>query len=145
MTGADDLHAYYEHGEEVDRLDEPFGQVEFLRTTEVLSEHLPPAPAVVADVGGGPGRYALWLAGLGYDVHHRDLVPLHVEQLRQRTAVAGSTPRSPTREPSTFRTSSVDAVLLLGPLYHLPDEPTGCRRWPRPGGWAGPAPSWWPQ
>ena len=25
------------------------------------------------------------------------------------------------------------------------DEPTGCRRWPRPGGWAGPAPSWWPR
>jgi len=26
---------------------------------------LPPAPAVVADIGGGPGRYALWLASLG--------------------------------------------------------------------------------
>lgn len=83
MSGADDLHAHYEQGAEADRLDEPFGQVEFLRTTEVLSEHLPPAPAVVADVGGGPGRYALWLAGLGYDVHHRDLVPLHVDQLRR--------------------------------------------------------------
>lgn len=83
MSGADDLHAHYEQGAEADRLDEPFGQVEFLRTTEVLSEHLPAAPAVVADVGGGPGRYALWLAGLGYDVHHRDLVPLHVDQLRR--------------------------------------------------------------
>jgi ubiquinone/menaquinone biosynthesis C-methylase UbiE len=26
--------------------------------------HLPPPPATVADIGGGPGRYALWLADL---------------------------------------------------------------------------------
>jgi hypothetical protein len=31
---------------------------------------------MVADIGGGPGRYALWLASLGYQVEHRDLVPL---------------------------------------------------------------------
>lgn len=120
MSGADDLHAYYERGEEVDRLDEPVGQVEFLRTTEVLSEHLPLAPAVVADVGGGPGRYALWLAGLGYDVHHRDLVPLHVEQLRgsdggDRVDSAVADARA-----LDLPDASVDAVLLLGPLYHLP-------------------------
>ena len=145
MSGADDLHAYYEQGEEVDRLDEPAGQVEFLRTTEVLSEHLPPAPAVVADVGGGPGRYALWLAGLGYDVHHRDLVPLHVEQLRAATAVAGSTPRSPTRGPSTCRTRRSTRCCCSGRCTTWPREPTGCRRWPRPGGWPGPAHSWWPR
>ena len=146
MSGTDDLHAYYEHGEEVDRLDEPFGQVEFLRTTEVLSEHLPPAPAVVADVGGGPGRYALWLAGLGYDVHHRDLVPLHVEQLR------GSGRRWPGRlrgrrraSPRPRRTRRSTRCCCSGRCTTCPDEPTGCRRWPRPGGWAGPAPSWWPQ
>src|SRR5947207_2261465 len=43
-----------------------------------------------ADIGGGPGRYALWLASLGYQVEHRDLTPLHVEQLMAGTAgVAG--------------------------------------------------------
>jgi hypothetical protein len=26
--------------------------------------HLPPPPATVADIGGGPGRYPLWLADL---------------------------------------------------------------------------------
>jgi SAM-dependent methyltransferase len=139
MSGTDDLHAHYEQGEEVDRLNEPFGQVEFLRTTEVLSEHLPLAPAVVADVGGGPGRYALWLAGLGYDVHHRDLVPLHVEQLRgtdggDRVDSAVADARA-----LDLADASVDVVLLLGPLYHLPGRAdrvqalTEARRVGRPG------------
>jgi SAM-dependent methyltransferase len=119
MSGADDLHAYYEQGEEVDRLDEPAGQVEFLRTTEVLSEHLPLAPAVVADVGGGPGRYSLWLAGLGYDVHHRDLVPLHVEQLRGSDRGGRVDSAVADARALDLPDASVDAVLLLGPLYHL--------------------------
>ena len=120
MSGADDLHAYYEQGEEVDRLDEPFGQVEFLRTTEVLSARLPPVPAVVADVGGGPGRYSLWLAGLGYDVHHRDLVPLHVEQLRATDGSGRVDSAVADARALDLPDASADAVLLLGPLYHLP-------------------------
>jgi SAM-dependent methyltransferase len=75
------MQAHYARGDEHGRLDNPAGQVEFNRTVEMLGEWLPPAPAVVADIGGGPGRYTLWLAERGYTVHHRDLVPLHVEQL----------------------------------------------------------------
>jgi SAM-dependent methyltransferase len=120
MTDSRDLHDYYERGEERDRLDEPFGQVEFLRTTEVVAEHLPPAPAVVADVGGGPGRYALWLAGLGYDVRHRDLVPLHVEQLRGSDTDGRIDSTVADARALDLPDDSVDAVLLLGPLYHLP-------------------------
>ena len=37
-----------------------------------LEEHLPTAPAAVLDVGGGPGRYAIELAGRGYDVTFED-------------------------------------------------------------------------
>jgi hypothetical protein len=47
----------------------------------VRGGRLPPPPAVIADIAGGPGRYALWLASLGYQVEHRDLMPLHVTQL----------------------------------------------------------------
>jgi ubiquinone/menaquinone biosynthesis C-methylase UbiE len=48
----------------------------------LLERYLPPAPAIVADIGGGPGRYAIWLAERGYHVHLVDPVPLHVEQAR---------------------------------------------------------------
>ena len=47
---------------------------------ELIARHLPAVPAVVYDVGGGPGGYACWLAKQGYEVHLVDPVPLHVEQ-----------------------------------------------------------------
>jgi SAM-dependent methyltransferase len=125
MTDPQDLgplHAYYERGEEADRLAEPLGQVEYLRTLEVLVEHLPAAPAVVADVGGGPGRYALELADWGYDVVHRDLVPLHVEQLRTADPAGRIDSAVGDARSLDLGDDSMDAVLLLGPLYHLEDR-----------------------
>jgi SAM-dependent methyltransferase len=135
------LRAYYERGREQDRLSDPQGDLEFTRTTEILLRALPPAPAVVADIGGGPGRYALWLAGLGYQVEHRDLMPLHVSQL---TAAAAGRPGIRTAVADAreldLPDQSVDAVLFLGPLYHLTEQPERVRalreaaRVVRPGG-----------
>jgi SAM-dependent methyltransferase len=111
---------YYDRGRELGRLDEPRGQLEFERTKEIILRHLPPPPAIVADIAGGPGRYALWLAGLGYQVRHRDLMPLHVSQLRE---AAGDDARVQSAVADArdldLPSRSADAVLLLGPLYHL--------------------------
>ncbi len=125
MTGVEDanlaeLSAHYSRGEERGRLTAGGGLLEFTRTTEILLRRLPALPALVADIGGGPGRYALWLAGQGYRVEHRDLMPLHVRQLAQdadghaglRTAVGDA-------RDLDLGDACVDAVLLLGPLYHL--------------------------
>jgi ubiquinone/menaquinone biosynthesis C-methylase UbiE len=114
------MQAFYERGEERDRL-ATWAWLEFARTQELLLRHLPPPPARVLDVGGGPGAYAAWLAGLGYDVHLVDPVPLHVEQAHavanetgaRFTAAVGDARRLAEEE------SSFAAVLLLGPLYHL--------------------------
>jgi len=114
------LHAYYARGEERERLAQSRGVVEFERTKELVLRRLPGPPSVVADIGGGPGRYSLWLAGRGHRVEHRDLVPLHVEQLR---AEAGPGPGIRTAVGDArdldLGDAAVDAVLLLGPLYHL--------------------------
>jgi SAM-dependent methyltransferase len=115
------LHQHYELGLEEPRLDQPLGSVEFARTLEVAARVLPPPPAaVVADIGGGPGRYALELAGRGYTVVHRDLVPLHVEQLRGSDGGGRVDSAVADARALDLPAASVDAVLLLGPLYHLP-------------------------
>lgn len=116
-VGAEDMQAYYARGEEHDRLARGTGRVELLRTTEVIGRTLPPPPAIVADIGGGPGRYTDWLVGLGYDVVHRDLVADHVDDVASRHP--GLDTRVGDARELDVADASVDAVLLLGPLYHL--------------------------
>ncbi|NMP22711.1 class I SAM-dependent methyltransferase [Sulfobacillus harzensis] len=117
------LTSYYAQKMEQGRLDGPKGIIEFERTREIIHRHLPPLPATVADIGGGPGRYTVWLAELGYHVEHRDLIALHVDQvrtiLRDRPELSVHTAVGDACE-LDLAAHSVDAVLLLGPLYHLP-------------------------
>jgi ubiquinone/menaquinone biosynthesis C-methylase UbiE len=81
---------------------------------------------VVADVGGGPGRYAVWLAERGYQVHLIDPVPLHIEQaaaaakIRPMASLASAEAGDARALPLSDQ--SVDVVLLLGPLYHLTER-----------------------
>lgn len=116
------MHEHYELGEEADRLSRSgAGRVEFERTQEIVLRHLPPPPARIADIGGGPGRYSLWLASLGYAVVHRDFVSSHVEELRAAADAYGSVIESAVGDARSLDLADarVDAVLLLGPLYHL--------------------------
>jgi len=115
------LHRHYERGLEQPRLDEALGSVELARTLEIALRVLPHAPALVADIGGGPGRYTLELARRGYTVVHRDLVPLHVEQLTAASLALADRVQTAVGDARNLDLDdgSVDAVLLLGPMYHL--------------------------
>ena len=93
---------------------------------EIVTRYLPPPPAVVLDIGGGSGPYACWLAKAGYEVHLVDPVDLHIEQAKE---ASNQQPEHPIASISLgdaralrFSSTSVDAVLLLGPLYHLIDQ-----------------------
>jgi ubiquinone/menaquinone biosynthesis C-methylase UbiE len=142
MADEHDIAAYYERGDEQGRLTD-WGRLEFLRTRELLARHLPAPPAVVLDVGGGAGAYALPLAREGYDVHLLDPVALHVEQARAasagQTAPLASAAVGDARE-LPFEDASADVVLMLGPLYHLTEAADRdralheARRALRPGG-----------
>jgi ubiquinone/menaquinone biosynthesis C-methylase UbiE len=122
VSADDELSHYYGRGEEEGRLAGPF-RLEFARTQELLRRFLPAPPAMVLDVGGGPGSYAAWLADRGYEVELLDPIELHVEQARARgvSAHMGDARELP------FADAAADAVLLLGPLYHL-QEPADRRR-----------------
>ncbi len=136
------LRAYYSLGKEEGRLGAGLGAVEFERTQEVVLRHLPSKPAMVADIGSGPGRYALWLASLGYEVLLRDIVPLHIEQALTAARDAGVSIDAQVGDARLLDLPDgcADAVLLLGPMYHLPDaaDRERClreaRRVLRPGG-----------
>ena len=119
-----EIAAHYAEVSERDRLG-PWS-LERVRTWELLLRHLPPAPAVVLDVGGAAGVYALPLAGRGYQVHLVDPVAVHVEQARRASDRQPRTPLASATVGDARRLergdASVDAVLLLGPLYHLTDR-----------------------
>lgn len=135
--------AGYTAGAETGRLRRGLGLIEFARTKELLLETLPPPPSVIYDIGGAYGEYAFWLTGMGYEVHLFDLVEAHISMARDHdkafdcplaaavTADARNIPRA---------AASADAILLLGPLYHLPERAernrclTECHRLLKPGG-----------
>jgi len=114
---------YYEGYDEQGRLDRSGGRVEFLRTQHLIRRYLSAPPAVVLDVGGAAGRYACWLAREGYAVHLIDPVPLHVQQAQAASDVQPGTPIASCgvgdARDLSFDDAAADAVLLLGPLYHL--------------------------
>jgi SAM-dependent methyltransferase len=128
-----DIRAYYDRGGERTRLD---GSLELLRTKVLLERLLPAPPASVLDVGGAFGVYATWLAERGHQVKVVDPVPLHVESARADGIAAELGDARELTEPDESR----DAVLLLGPLYHLLDRAdrirafAEARRVVRPGG-----------
>jgi SAM-dependent methyltransferase len=88
---------------------------------EVIGRTLPATPAVIGDIGGGPGRYTDWLVEQGYRVVHRDLVAHHVDQVRGRHGDAVDAAVGDARS-LDLDDGSLDAVLLLGPLYHLEER-----------------------
>lgn len=120
MSLPGEIAEFYARGAEQARLiDDPDGQLEFLRTQVLLDRLLPPPPAAIADVGGGAGIHAAPLAERGYEVHLIDPVPLHVEQasgLGLASAAVGDARQLP------FADGQLDAAILLGPLYHLPER-----------------------
>jgi ubiquinone/menaquinone biosynthesis C-methylase UbiE len=135
---------HYSEVDESSRLRTGWFQLEQARTQELILRHLPPTPATIVDAGGGAGTYACWLAQRGYHVHLIDPVPKHVEQARAASAQQPQYPLASAEIGDARRLAhadeTADAVLLLGPLYHLVEreDRLAClreaRRVLRPGG-----------
>lgn len=120
------VRSYYDdHAEhEWQRLDSD--RTEFALTMRALREHLPPPPADLLDIGGGPGRYAIELTRVGYRVTLADISESELRVAELKAAEAGVALHrllaADARRLDAFAAASFDAVLMLGPLYHILEE-----------------------
>lgn len=115
---APEILDYYTRGGEESRLRYGAGRLELWRTQDILRRVLPEPGGRLLDVGGGSGVHAEWLAADGWQVEVVDPVPLHVAQAG---ALPGVAARLGDVRALHGEDASVDVVLLLGPLYHLPE------------------------
>jgi SAM-dependent methyltransferase len=115
---------HYATGYEATRLlGSAHGELERVRTQEIIARLLPATPARVLDIGGAAGAYSLWLLDLGYEVRLIDALPLHAE------LAAKAFNDHPNRRLASARVgdarqleesdATADVVLVMGPLYHL--------------------------
>lgn len=105
-------------------------RTEFAITCRVLADHLPPPPGRVFDIGGGPGRYSLHLTRLGYRVTLLDLSQRCLDLAMEKAIAEGIYLPQPIQGNAVALPDNAldagenfndlfDAVLLMGPLYHL--------------------------
>lgn len=137
------IRSYYESRAEEERLERGASCLEAVRTRALIERYLRPAPATVIDVGGAAGAYAVWLTEKGYQVHLIDPVVRLVDEAKRRSQDSGhelgSYQVGDARD-LPFADASADAVLMLGPLYHLTSTQerllalSEARRVLRPGG-----------
>ena len=119
VTIDEQVRRHYELHDEAQRLWQPgLGTLTRLRTWDIFDRHLPPSGRV-ADVGGGPGTHARHLAERGYEVVLVDPLPRHVEQAARTGAAAGVSCLLGDARALPLPDASAEAVLMLGPLYHL--------------------------
>lgn len=96
---------------------------EFEITRQMLHRHL--KKGSVLDIGGGPGRYSLYLASLGYDVTLLDLSDGNIQLAKEKARELGVKIKAfpcDARDLFGLNLGEYDNVLLMGPLYHLFQE-----------------------
>jgi len=105
---------------------DPYHGLEFLTTMTFIQKVLPPSGRIL-DAGGGPGRYAIEFAHLGYYVTLLDLVPEMLKKAKtqlRRLQLEGrvSLLEGSICDLSNFKNNRFDAVLCLGgTLSHVTD------------------------
>ena len=114
------LSNYYSNYDENGRLEQKYGQVEFLTTMRYIEKYLAPSANII-EIGAGTGQYSKTIAEMGFtiesvellqsniDIFKENLKPDHKIRLSQGNAL----------DLSEFNNECFDITLLLGPMYHL--------------------------
>ena len=127
MTAFNRVRAYYAAYNEWDRLSTPEGRIEYDLTCELLETRINPGSRVL-DLGGGPGRYTVYLAGKGHQVTLADLSPALLDIARGKIDAHGvgenveDVREVNATDLSDYPDDHFDAALCFGPYYHLTDK-----------------------
>lgn len=128
-TNIDSLMMAYDAGveDELIRLSvKPEGRAEFEVICSMLDKFISPN-AVVYDIGAGPGRYAEYLLNKACRVAAIDISEKSLKAFKQRINGHFKENMLFSRQCCAtqlqwLESHSADAILLMGPLYHLVDE-----------------------
>lgn len=106
---------------------------------QLLLPRLPPAPAMLADLGCGTGSLSVLLAAAGHTVTGLDLAPEMVKAARAKALAAGVRARFVVSDAAApaLPARRFDAVIARHVLWAMPDLDVALDRWIRllrPGG-----------
>lgn len=123
MDDISDIQSYYDEAVERELVRLERHQLERDITWRYLEKYLP-STGTVLDIGAGAGAYALELARRGYAVTAVDISPKLLEVCQKRVVDEGLEGKvtflvADARDLTDAAGSAFDAVLLMGPLYHL--------------------------
>lgn len=107
----------------------PQTELEWAAWRGVLSRLLPPAPALVIDIGSGTGALSVAAAQLGYTVTAVDLAPAMLQQLRTNATAKDLHVTTVTSRANELPPGSWDAVMSRHLLWTLPDPLGALRCW----------------
>lgn len=101
-------------------------QLEYDLTLRYLNQYLPSEGSIL-EIGAATGRYTVELAKQGYSLTAVDLSAALIEECRKNLVKAKLEKRvrlivADARDPGKVTEKDFDAVLLMGPLYHLVEE-----------------------
>jgi SAM-dependent methyltransferase len=121
-----DIALYYNNDPEREHSRLARHHLEYDLTWRYLHQHLP-AHGSILEVGAATGRYTLELARRGYILTSVDLSAALLDECRKRIAHEGLERQvrlvvADARDLSHVMEQEFDAVLLMGPLYHLVEE-----------------------
>ncbi|MCD5414002.1 MAG: class I SAM-dependent methyltransferase [Clostridiales bacterium] len=100
-------------------------KVEFHITKRYLSEYINNSSKIL-DVGGGPGRYSIFLANQGHEVSLLDLSSENIKLGKEKAKEASVEIKEFIHGNALNLSEDVegvfDVVLCMGPLYHFTEE-----------------------
>lgn len=116
---------YYDGYDEDSRLiKDNSHSIEFLTTTKYLDRYIAKGDKVL-EVGAATGRYSFYFAENGCDVTALELSEKHVEIMKSKlydTSLNMKAVQGNALDLSEFEDKTFDALLCLGPIYHLTRE-----------------------